>query len=159
MESGLAVNNDLDHDFSHFLAKNPRFWIFPWVPLLTHAGRHIGEDFRKFWAKTNDKNWSYQSKTFKKLDFCQKWQFLTLFCQKKSLILNFPMGYHYSHMLKDTYKKTSGSFHSKLMIKIEVISQKPSKQDFWQKIAIFDTFWPKKSNILGFSTGTTTHTR
>ena len=53
-------------------------------------------------------------------------------------------------MLEDTYKKTSGSFHSKLMIKIEVISQKPSKQDFWQKIAIFDTFWPKNPTFWVF---------
>ena len=42
-----------------FGQKNPQFWIFPRVPLLTHASRHLGEDFRKFSAKTNDKNWSY----------------------------------------------------------------------------------------------------
>ena len=35
--------------------KNPKFWIFPQVPLLTHARRQLGEDFRKFSAKTNDK--------------------------------------------------------------------------------------------------------
>ena len=42
-----------------FGQKNPQFWIFPRVPLLTHTSRHLGEDFRKFSAKTNDKNWSY----------------------------------------------------------------------------------------------------
>ena len=43
--------------------KTPKFWIFPWVPLLTHASRHWGEDFRKFSAKTKDKIWSYAPKT------------------------------------------------------------------------------------------------
>ena len=44
----------------NFLAKkNPQFWIFPRVPLLKHASRHLGEDFGRFSAKTNDKNWSY----------------------------------------------------------------------------------------------------
>ena len=42
-----------------FGQKNPRFWIFQRVPLLPHDRRHIGEDFRKFSAETNDKNWSY----------------------------------------------------------------------------------------------------
>ena len=35
---------------------NPQFLIFPRVPLLTHTSRHLGKDFRKFSAKTNDKN-------------------------------------------------------------------------------------------------------
>ena len=39
-----------------FGQKNPQFCVFPWVPLLTHASKHLGEDFRKFSAKTNDKN-------------------------------------------------------------------------------------------------------
>ena len=30
--------------------------------------------------------------------------------------------------------------------------------DFWQKWPFFDTFWPKKSPILNFPTGTITHT-
>ena len=42
--------------FDTFWPKIPNFWIFPRVPLLTHASRHLGEDFRKFSsAKTNDK--------------------------------------------------------------------------------------------------------
>ena len=41
---------------------------------------HLGEDFRKFSAKTNDK--SYKSKTLKKLDFCQKWQFFNILWPK-----------------------------------------------------------------------------
>ena len=68
--------------FDTFWPKNPQFWIFLQVPLLTHASRHLGEDFRKFSAKTNDKNWSYKSKTFKKLDFCQKLPFFDSFWPK-----------------------------------------------------------------------------
>jgi len=43
--------------------KNPKFWIFPQVPLLIHTRRHLGERFRKFSAKNNDKIWSYAPKT------------------------------------------------------------------------------------------------
>ena len=43
--------------------KNPKFWILPRVPLLIHAIRHLGEHFRKFSAKNNDKIWSYAPKT------------------------------------------------------------------------------------------------
>ena len=39
-----------------FGQKYPQFRIFPWVPLLTHSSKQLGEDFRKFSAKTNDKN-------------------------------------------------------------------------------------------------------
>ena len=42
-----------------FGRKNPQFWIIPRIPLLTHASRHLGKDFKKFSAETNDKNWSY----------------------------------------------------------------------------------------------------
>ena len=45
--------------FYTFWPKNPQFWIFPWEPLIKHASRNLGEDFRKFSAKINDKNWSY----------------------------------------------------------------------------------------------------
>ena len=62
--------------------KNPKFWIFPQIPLLIHARRHLGEDFRKFWAKTNDKISSYKSKTFKKLDFWPKCPFFDSFWPK-----------------------------------------------------------------------------
>ena len=78
------------------------------------------------------------------------------FLAKKILDFEFSHGYHYSHTLEDTWEKTLGSFQPKLMTKIEVISQKPSKTGFLAKMAIF---WPKKSPILNFPTGTTTHTR
>ena len=39
-----------------FGQKNPQFRIFPRILLLTHASRYLGEDFRKFSAKTNDEN-------------------------------------------------------------------------------------------------------
>ena len=42
------------HFLTLFDQKNPQFWIFPQVQLLTHASRHLGEDFRKFSAKIND---------------------------------------------------------------------------------------------------------
>ena len=42
--------------FDTFWPKNPQFLIFPQIQLLSHASRHLGEDFRKFSAKTNDKN-------------------------------------------------------------------------------------------------------
>ena len=51
------------------------------------------------------------------------WQFLA----KKILDFEFSNGYHYSHTLEDTQKKTLGSVQPKLMSKIEVIRQKPSK--------------------------------
>ena len=31
-----------------FGQKNPQFWTFLRVPLLTHASKHLGEDFGKF---------------------------------------------------------------------------------------------------------------
>ena len=68
--------------FDTFCPKNPQFWIFPRVPILTRATRHLGEDFRKFSAKTNDENWSNLPKTFKKLDFWQKWPFFDSFWSK-----------------------------------------------------------------------------
>ena len=40
----------------HFLTKNPKFRTLPQVSLFKHASRHLGEDFRKVSAKTNDKN-------------------------------------------------------------------------------------------------------
>ena len=43
------------HFLTLFGQKNPQFWIFLRVPLLTHTSRHLGEDFKKFSAKTNDK--------------------------------------------------------------------------------------------------------
>ena len=43
--------------------KNPKLWIFPQVTLLIHTRIHLGERFRKFSAKNNDKIWSYAPKT------------------------------------------------------------------------------------------------
>ena len=44
-------------NFDTFLPKKiPHFGFSHGLPLLAHARRHIGEDFRKFSAKTNDKN-------------------------------------------------------------------------------------------------------
>ena len=100
--------------------KIPNFDFFPQVPLLTHASRHLGEDFRKFSAKTNDKNWTYKSKTFKKLDFLQKMAIFWHFLAKKIPNFEFSHGYHYPHALEDTQEKTLGSFKPKLMTKIEV---------------------------------------
>ena len=62
--------------------KNPKFWIFPRIPLPIHARGHLGEGFRRFLAETNDKKWSYKLKTFKKLDFWQKWPFFDSFWPK-----------------------------------------------------------------------------
>ena len=123
MDHDMEVQTDHDTFLTLFGQKNPWFWIFPWIPLLTHTRRHIGEDFRKFSAKTNDENWNYQSKTFKKLDFWQNGHFLRVFGQK---IPNFEFfhGNHHSHTLLDTKEKTLGSFQPKLMTKVEVISQK-----------------------------------
>ena len=58
--------------FDTFWPKNPEYWIFPRITLLTHASRHLGEDFRKFSAKSNDKIQSYQQKNFKKWPFGPK---------------------------------------------------------------------------------------
>ena len=75
----------------------------------------------------------------------KKLSFLTLFGQK---IPNFEFshGYHYSHTLEDTWEKTLGSFQSKLMTKIEVISQKPSKTGFLAKNGHFLTLFGQKNS-------------
>ena len=59
--------------------KNLRFWIFPGVRVLIHTKWHLGEGFRKFSAKSNDKIWSYKRKTFKKWHFWPKWPFFDSF--------------------------------------------------------------------------------
>ena len=75
------------------------------------------------------------------------WHFLA----KESSILNFSHGHHYSHMLEETQEKTLGSFQPKLMTKIEVISQKPSKTGFLPKNdQFFYTFWPKNPQFWIF---------
>ena len=90
------------------------------------------------------------------LDFCQKWQFLA----KKIHDFEFFKGYHNSHTLENTLGEDLGSFQPKLMTKIEVISQKLSKTGFLPKnYHFFTLFFPEKSPILNFPTGTTTRTR
>ena len=69
---------------------------------------------------------------------------MTIFRLKKIHDFEFSKGYHYSHTLEDTKEKTLGSFQPKLMTKIEVISQKPSKIGFFAKMAIFAVFGQRK---------------
>ena len=142
--------------FDTFWPKNPQFWIFPQVPLLTHASRHLVEDFRKFSAETNDKSWSYLSKTFRKLKNCH---LLTLFGQKNPQFWIFPrvpLLKHASRHLGEDFR----NFSAKSNDKIQIYQQKTFKKwHFWPKWPFFDSFWPKKSLILNFPTGTTTHTR
>ena len=70
------------HFLTVFGQKSHQFWIFLRVPLPRHASRHLGKDFRTFSAKTNDKNWSYQSKPSKNWIFGKNGHFLTVFGQK-----------------------------------------------------------------------------
>ena len=145
--------------FWHFLAKKNPVWIFRQVPLLTHASRYLGEDFRKFSAKTNDKNWSYKSKTFKKLDFWQKWPFFDNFWPKNPQFWIFPWVQLLAHARRhigEHLRKFSAKTNDKNW---SYKSKTLKKLDFWQKWPFFVTFWPKKSPILNFPTGTTTHTR
>ena len=110
---------------------------------------------------------SFQSKLIRKsevisLKNLQNWIFVKNgnFLAKKIHDFQFSKGYHYFHTLEDTQEKTLGSFQPKLMTKIEVISQKPSKNwIFGKKLPFSDTFRPIKSSILNFPMGITTHTR
>ena len=63
---------------------------------------------------------------------------------KKISNFEFSNGYHYSHTVVDTSDKTLGSFQPKLMTKIEVISQKPSKNWIFGKNGNFLTLFGKK---------------
>ena len=67
-----------------------------WIPLLPHARRHIGDDFRKFSPETNDKNEVISQKPTKNWTLGKIGHFSTLFGQK---IPNFEFshGYNYSH--------------------------------------------------------------
>ena len=65
----------------------------------------------------------------------------------------FSKGYHYSHTLEDTQEKHLGSFQPKLMTKIEVISQKPSKTGFLPKNDNFFTLFDEKTLNFEFSHG------
>ena len=62
---------------------------------------------------------------------------------KKFPDFEFSNGYHYSHKLVDIKEKTVGSFQPKLMTKIKVISQKPSKNWIFGKNDHFLTVFSK----------------
>ena len=94
---------------------------------------------------------SFQSKLIRKIEVIsqnlQKWKFFG----QKIHDFEFSKGYHYSHTLEDTQEKTLGSFQPKLMTKIEVISQKPSKTRFLPKMTIFFTLFGQKIPNFEFS--------
>ena len=130
-----------------FGPKNTQFWIFPRVPLLTHARRHLGEDFRKFSAKTNDKNWSYQSKTFKNWIFGKNGDFFTLFGQKNTQFWIFPRVprlKHASRHLGEDFRKFTAKTNDKNW---SYQSKTLKKLDFWP---FFDTSWPKNPQFWIF---------
>ena len=85
-------------------------------------------------SKKPSKNWI----------FGKNGHFSTLFGSKKPNF-EFSHGYHYSHTLVDIQEKTSGSFQPKLMTKIEVISQKPSKNWIFGKNGHFLTLFGHKN--------------
>ena len=116
------------------------------MPLLTSTRntRHLGIDFRKFPVKTNKK---LSVKNLQNWIFVKNGNFLA----KKIHDFEFSKEYHYSHTLEDKQVKTLGSFQPKLMKKIEVLSQKPSKTGFLPKNDhFFYTFWPKNPQFLIF---------
>ena len=123
------------------------------MPILTSTRntRHFGINFRKFPVKNNKK---LSVKNLQNWIFVKNGNFLA----KKIHDFEFSKEYHYSHTLEDKQVKTLGSFQPKLMKKIEVISQKPSKLDFCQKMTIFFTLFGQKSPIFNFPTDTTTRT-
>ena len=84
--------------------------------------------------------------------FGKNGHFLTSFGQKIP-DYEFSHGYHYSHTLEDTQKKTLGSFQPKLMTKIEVIRQKPSKNWIFGKNGHFLTVFGQKILDFEFSHG------
>ena len=117
---------------------------------FSHHTRLFSHTFRPRGPKARRKKATlYQSKTFKTGFLAKNGNFLTLFGQK---IPNFEFshGYHYSHTLVDTQEKTLGSFQPKLMTKIEVISQKPSKNWIFGKNGHFLTVFGQKWPIFDF---------
>ena len=100
-KTGFLPKND--HFFTLFGQKIPNFeFSHGYLPLLAHASRYLGEDFRKFSAKTNDKKLKLLVKTFKKLDFWQKITIFWHFLAKKIPNFEFYRKYNYSHTLVDT---------------------------------------------------------
>ena len=92
------------------------------------------------------------SQKLSKTEFLAKWQFFEIFRTKQIPNFEFSHGYHYSHTLIET-KKTLGSFQPKLMTKIEVISQKPSKNWIFGKNGHFLTLFGHKFPNFEFSHG------
>ena len=132
---------------SYFGKRIPNFWILS--PQLTHPKDTKEKTLGSFQTKLRTKIEIISQKP-SKTEFLAKmaifWQFLAK--NRKFWIFHWN---HYSHTLEDTQEKTLGSFHPKLMTKIEVISQKPSKKlDFWQKWPFFDRFWPKNPRFWIF---------
>ena len=137
--------------FNTFWPKNPQFWIFPRVPLLTHASRHLGEDLGSFQPKIMKKIEVISQKPSKNWIFGKNGHFWP----KNPQFWIFPPIPLLTHASRHL-GKSLGSFQPKLMTKIEVISQKPSKN------CIFCKKWPffgQKTPILNFPTDITTQTR
>ena len=88
------------HFLTVFSQENLRFWIFPRVKLLVYTRKHLGEDFRKFSVKTNDKIEVIRQKPSKNWIFGRNghfWHFLA----KKIPDFEFLNEYHYSYTLED----------------------------------------------------------
>ena len=116
-----------------FCKKNPQFWIFPWVPLLKHASRHLGEYYRKFSAKTSDQKLKLLVKTFKNWIFGKKWPFFDTFWPKNPQIWIFPrvpLLAHTSRYLEEDFRKFSAKNNDKNW---SYWSKTFKKLDFWQK--------------------------
>ena len=133
--------------FCHFLAKKILNFEF------SH-GYHYSHTLVDTWEKTLG---SFQPKLMTKIEVISqkpsKTGFLAIFLHflaKKTPNFEFSHGYHYSHTLADTQKKTLGSFQPKLMTKIEVISQKPSKNWIFGKNGHFLTVFGQKWPIFEF---------
>ena len=64
--------------------------------------KNLEVDFRKFWAKTNDQNWSYTPKSVKIYQNQLKMAKISPFRTKKAPNFEFFHRYHYSYTLEDT---------------------------------------------------------
>ena len=118
------------------------------MPLLTSTRntRHLGIDFRKFPVKTNKK---LSVKNLQNWIFVKNGNFLA----KNIHDFEFSKEYHYSRTLEDKQVKTLGSFQPKLMKKIVVLSQKPSKTGFLPKKDHFFTLFGQKIPNFDISHG------
>ena len=132
--------------FYTFWPKNPPFWIFPRVPLLTHASRHLGEDFRKFSAKTNEKKLKLLVNNLQKLDLWKKWRFFDTFWPKNSQFWIFP----WVPLLTHASRHLGEDFQPKIMTKMELMSQNLQKNWILGKNGHFLTVFGQKSQIFQF---------